>query len=63
VLCNSDGGAVDLTSGYRTLGRPRAPGPRSWPGKGLPGPGSVTFPASSSRIRPRCGDSPTRSSR
>jgi len=63
VLPDTDGGAVDLASAYRTLGRPRVPGPRSRPGKGLPRPGSVTFPASSSRIRARCGGSPTRSSR
>jgi len=63
VLSDSDGGAVDLRSGYRTSGRPRVPGPRSWPGKGLSGPGGVTFPAPLWPIPPRCGSSPTRSSR
>ena len=27
MLSNGDGGAVDLTSAYRTLGRPHVPGP------------------------------------
>jgi len=39
------------------------PAPRSRPENGLPGPESVTFPASSSPIRPRCGISRTRSPR
>ena len=43
VLCNTDRGAVDLASGYRTLGRPRVSGPRPWPGK-PPGAGKCDVP-------------------
>jgi len=47
--------------GPKTRSALSAPGFR--PEKGLPGPGSVTFPASSSPIRPRCGGFRTTSSR
>jgi len=44
VSSDTDRGAVDLRSGYRTLGRPHVPGPRSWPGKGPPGAGRCDVP-------------------
>jgi len=44
VLSDTDGGAVDLTSGYRTSGRPRVPGPLVPARKGPPGAGRCEVP-------------------
>jgi len=44
VLSNTDGGAVDLTSAYRALGRPHVPGPSIPAREGPPGAGRCDVP-------------------
>jgi len=63
VLSNTDLRAAWITRAIGRVIHAARSGPSIRPEKGPSGPGGVTFPASSSRIRPRCGGSPTRSSR
>jgi len=64
VLSNTDLRAAWIDRAIaRVKVRSAFPAPRIRPEKGPSGPESVTFPASSSPIGPRCGGSPTRPSR